>query len=218
MGKKKGEAETMEKFSELQYVRPDMEKVLGDMRAVTEALKNAADFGEFKAAYMDYVNTDIQVSTARQLAHIRNTINMMDEFYETEMGYFHAWMPKYEILVKEMGTVILNSPFKKDMEVGQLLSSEAVVDDMVKEAELANLYSKTVAGASVEFRGEMCSTYGLLKHMQSTDRQERKEAFEAWARLFEGISPKIDEIYDGLVQLRAGMAENLGFESFIPWG
>ena len=37
MGKKKGEAETMEKFSELQYVRPDMEKVLGDMRAVTEA-------------------------------------------------------------------------------------------------------------------------------------------------------------------------------------
>ena len=62
MGKKKGEAETMEKFSELQYVRPDMEKVLGDMRAVTEALKNAADFGEFKAAYMDYVNTDIQVS------------------------------------------------------------------------------------------------------------------------------------------------------------
>ena len=33
MGKKKGEAETMEKFSELQYVRPDMEKVLGDMRA-----------------------------------------------------------------------------------------------------------------------------------------------------------------------------------------
>ena len=164
MGKKKGEAETMEIFSELQYVRPDMEKVLGDMRAVTEALKNAADFGEFKAAYMDYVNTDIQVSTARQLAHIRNTINMMDEFYEAEMGYFHAWMPKYEILVKEMGTVILNSPFKKDMEeefgsiliqnmeVGQLLSSEAVVDDMVKEAELANLYSKTVAGASVEFR------------------------------------------------------------------
>ena len=230
MGKKKGEAETMEKFSELQYVRPDMEKVLGDMRAVTEALKNAADFGEFKAAYMDYVNTDIQVSTARQLAHIRNTINMMDEFYEAEMGYFHAWMPKYEILIKEMGTVILNSPFKKDMEeefgsiliqnmeVGQLLSSEAVVDDMVKEAELANLYSKTVAGASVEFRGEMCSTYGLLKHMQSTDRQERKEAFEAWARLFEGISPKIDEIYDGLVQLRAGMAQKLGFESFIPMG
>lgn len=172
MGKKKGEAETMEKFSELQYVRPDMEKVLGDMRAVTEALKNAADFGEFKAAYMDYVNTDIQVSTARQLAHIRNTINMMDEFYEAEMGYFHAWMPKYEILVKEMGTVILNSPFKKDMEeefgsiliqnmeVGQLLSSEAVVDDMVKEAELANLYSKTVAGASVEFPG------GNVQHLR----------------------------------------------------
>ena len=71
------------------------------------------------------------------------------------------------------------------MEVGQLLSSEAVVDDMVKEAELANLYSKTVAGASVEFRGNV-QHLRPLKHMQSTDRQERKEAFEAWARLFEG--------------------------------
>ena len=230
MGKKKGEAETMEKFSELQYVRPDMEKVLGDMRAVTEALKNAADFGEFKAAYMDYVNTDIQVSTARQLAHIRNTINMMDEFYEAEMGYFHAWMPKYEILVKEMGTVILNSPFKKDMEeefgsiliqnmeAQKQLSDESIVDDQVKEAELVSRFMKTQAAATVEFKGEQIGNYGLLKIMQSTDRAERKEAFEAWAKLYEGIAPTLEEVYDGLVKVRAGMAKKLGFKSFIPMG
>ena len=136
---------------------------------------------------------------------------MLDEYYENEMAYFNAWMPRYEILVKEMETIILNSPFRNDMEkefgsiliqnmeVRQLLSSETVVEDKVKEAELCNLYSKTVAVAAVDFRGESCNTYGLLKHMQSTDRQERKEAFEAWAALYEEIAPELDEIYGSLV-------------------
>ena len=98
------------------------------------------------------------------------------------MAYFNAEMPKYQLLVKEMGTVILESPFKKDMEAefgrillqnmeaGQLLSGEAVVEDKVKEADLASLYAKTVAAASADFHGEKLNTYGLLKHMQSTDR------------------------------------------------
>jgi len=220
----------MEKFSEIAYVRPDMEKVMEDIKRDIEALKTAENFGEFKAAYMDYVHTDIEISTARQVAHIRNTVNMMDAFYEEEMTYFHTWMPRYELLVKEMGGVILSSPFKKDMEeefgpiliknmeVKQLLSSEAILNDLVEESQLANLYSKTVAAATVEFRGETCGTYGLLKHMQSVDREERKAAFEAWAGLFESIAPEVDRIYDKLVSLRNGMAKKLGFESFIPMG
>lgn len=220
----------MEKFTELTYVRPDMEAVTEKIRSITEKLKNAENYQEFKAAYMEYVEEDIELSTARQLAHIRNTINMLDAYYEGEMTYFNAWMPKYELLLKDMGSVILNSAFRRDMEeefgpiliknleVKQLLSGEEVVEDMAKEADLANLYSKTVAAATIEFRGEACSTYGLLKHMQSVDREERREAFEAWAALYETIAPKIEDIYDKLVKLRDGMAKKLGFENFIPMG
>ena len=53
-------------------------------------------------------------------------------------------------------------------------------------------YQKITAGAVTEFRGEKCNFYGLLKHMQSTDRAERKEAFEAWAGLYEQISGKLE--------------------------
>ncbi len=220
----------MEKFAELQYVRPDMDAVMARVKADIEGLKSAASYVEFKNAYMDYVQVDIELTTSQQIAHIRNTINMLDEFYATEKAFFNAQMPKYEILVKEMGTVILNSQFKNDfenefgsiviqnLEAKQLLASEAVVDDMVKEADLANLYSKTVAAASIEFNGEKCTIYGLLKYMQSTDRTIRKGAFEAWATLFESISPKIDEIYSELVALRVGMAEKLGFDSYTPMG
>lgn len=220
----------MKKFSELEYVRPDMEKAGETVKACVKAMKTAASYAEFRDAYMEYVKLDTELATAKSIAHIRNTVNLMDEYYEKEMAYFNAEMPKYQLLVKEMGTVILESPFKKDMEAefgriliqnleaGQLLSCEAVVEDKVREADLASLYSKTVAAASADFHGEKLNTYGLLKHMQSTDRTERREAFLAWAGLFESIAPEIDRIYDGLVKLRAGMAEKLGFENFVPMG
>lgn len=220
----------MEKFSEIQYVRPDMEKVMNDLRADIDALKSAGSFDDFLAAYKAYVQTDIEISTAQSIAHIRNTVNMLDPYYEEEMAYFHSWMPKYDLLVKEMNAVILSSSYKEDMkkefgeiliqnmEIGQLLSNEAVLDDMVEESRLANLYSKTVAAATVKFQGEACTTSMLTKYMQSTDRSVRKGAFEAWASLFEGIAPQIDEIYGSLVSLRSGMAKKLGFESFIPLG
>lgn len=129
-----------------------------------------------------------------------------------------------------MGEVIVASPFKaemekefgtiliQNMEAQKQLSDESIVDDQVKEAELVSRFMKTQAAATVEFKGEQIGNYGLLKIMQSTDRAERKEAFEAWAKLYEGIAPTLEEVYDGLVKVRAGMAKKLGFKSFIPMG
>ena len=106
----------MVKFADLQYVRPDMEAIMSRVKADIEVLKNAKTYEEFKNAYMDYVQVDIELTTSQQIAHIRNTINMLDEYYAAEKAFFNAQMPKYGIVVKEMGTVILNSPFKKDFE------------------------------------------------------------------------------------------------------
>lgn len=220
----------MKKFAELQYVRPDMEKIFARVSGDIAVLKGAKNYEEFRNAYMDYVEADTELETSKTVAHIRNTINLLDEFYEAEMVYFNSQMPKYEILKKEMGEVIVASPFKaemekefgviliQNMEAQKQLSDESIVDDQVKEAELVSRFMKTQAAATVEFKGEQIGNYGLLKIMQSTDRAERKEAFEAWAKLYEGVAPTLEEVYDGLVKVRAGMAKKLGFKSFIPMG
>ena len=220
----------MKKFEELQYVRPDMEKIFARVSGDIAVLKEAKNYEEFRNAYMDYVEADTELETSKTVAHIRNTINLLDEFYEAEMVYFNSQMPKYEILKKEMGEVIVASPFKaemekefgailiQNMEAQKQLSDESIVDDQVKEAELVSRFMKTQAAATVEFKGEQIGNYGLLKIMQSTDRAERKEAFEAWAKLYEGIAPTLEEVYDGRVKVRAGMAKKLGFKSFIPMG
>ena len=220
----------MKKFAELQYVRPDMEKIFARVSGDIAVLKEAKSYEELRNAYMDYVEADTELETSKTVAHVRNTINLLDEFYEAEMVYFNSQMPKYEILKKEMGEVIVASPFKaemekefgailiQNMEAQKQLSDESIVDDQVKEAELVSRFMKTQAAATVEFKGEQIGNYGLLKIMQSTDRAERKEAFEAWAKLYEGIAPTLEEVYDGLVKVRAGMAKKLGFKSFIPMG
>lgn len=63
-------------------------------------LKEAKNYEEFRKAYMDYVEADTELETSKTIAHIRNTINLLDEFYEAEMVYFNSQMPKYEILKK----------------------------------------------------------------------------------------------------------------------
>ena len=207
-----------------------MEKIFARVSGDIAVLKEAKNYEEFRNAYMDYVEADTELETSKTVAHIRNTINLLDEFYEAEMVYFNSQMPKYEILKKEMGEVIVASPFKaemekefgtiliQNMEAQKQLSDESIVDDPANEAELISRFMKTQAAATVEFKGEQIGNYGLLKIMQSTDRAERKEAFEAWAKLYEGIAPTLEEVYDGLVKVRAGMAKKLGFKSFIPMG
>ena len=220
----------MVKFADIPYVRPDMDAVLDSVKAAIQGLKTAKTYEEFRSAYMDYVQTDTELITSKQLVYIRHTINMLDEYYAEENAFFNKQMPRYSITAKDMRAAILSSPFRKDLEeefgsflirdieAKLLLSGEAVVDDLAKEASLANLFSKTVASSSVEFNGETCSTSKLLKYMKSKDREIRKGAFEAWAALFESIAPKIDEIYSEVVNTRICMAKKLGFDGYTPMG
>ena len=220
----------MVKFVDIPYVRPDMEAVLDRVQAAIQGLKTAKTYEAFRNAYMDYAQTDMELVTSQQLVYMRHTVNMLDAYYAAENAFFNTQMPRYSIAVKELRAVVLSSPFKKDLEAEfgsfliqdleakVLLSSEAVVDDLAKEANLASLYSKTVASASVEFNGETCSAPMLLKYMKSSDRTIRKGAFEAWSALFESIAPKIDEIYSDVVNTRISMAKKLGFDSYTPMG
>ena len=95
-----------------------------------------------------------------------------------------------------------------------LTSDEKIIPETIRDGELRQAYQKATAVASTEFRGEKCNFYGLLKHMQSTDRAERKEAFEAWAKLYESISRDLEGQYAELVKTRDAMSKKMGFKTF----
>ncbi|MBQ7060963.1 MAG: M3 family oligoendopeptidase [Clostridia bacterium] len=219
----------MERFNDLKYERPDLGRSKKEFGRYLRRFKNASSFEEADAAFLGYQHLVEALTTMGSVAYIRSTANMKDEFYEKERRFFDRETPKLMLLMKKAGKAMLESPFRPQLErkYGELMFKDAenqmklikpsVILPSIRENSLGTEYSKTAAACSVEFMGEKCNFYGLLRHMQSTDRAERKAAFEAWAKLYEGISPKLEEQYAKLVKTRRTIAKRLGFKSYIDY-
>lgn len=217
----------MKKFSELGYIRPDFPKEKQAIQQYIEHIKQAENYQTIRMLFLEREKEKRSFATKVEIALIRNSIDTTDAFYEEEVNYINEEEPILDLLRKEADKTLLESSFLpefeaefgslivKNMKTKQRLSNEKVVSDFVEEANLKQRYTKIIATCKTEFRGEECNFYGLLKHMQSTNREERKEAFLKWAELYESVSVELDDIYDKLIQLRNGIAKTLGFDSYI---
>ena len=213
-------------FRQMPYKRPDMEAMKRCIEETTAVMQNAKTYQEARAAFFALQEQEQQAGTMMSLCSVRNTIDTTDEYYDGEMKWLREQNAALIPLRKKYREALAACAFRADFEAefgSQMFkiidaslktTDEKIIQDTIREGELRQAYQKDSAMAATEFRGERCNFYGLLKHMESTDRQERKEAFEAWARLYEQISPKLDQQYDELVQLRVGMAKKLGFKSY----
>ena len=214
------------KFQDMPYERPDAEALKKAYERATEKLLKAETYGEARSAFLEVQEEEEKAETMESICYIRNTIDTTDAFYNDELLAIReadaSLIPVRQLYQKALS----GSIFRRDLEKEfgpQLLrlvdaslksSDERIVPELIREGEVSMDYQKDSAAATTEFRGEKCNFYGLLKHMESTDREERREAFLAWAGLYESISGKLDARYDELVSLRVAMAEKMGFKSY----
>ena len=220
---------SMGTFRNLPYERPDAKQLKKDLAASLEQFKKAKTFAEADEAFLGYQQVMEAWQTQNTIAHIRNTMNMKDAFYDGEIKFFNRENPKLMLTLKKGMKAVLKSRFRpqleerygkhlfRTMEEQLRLVKPSTVLPSIRENDLKTAYSKTAASCSVKFMGETCNFYGLLRHMQSTDRAERKAAFDAWAKLYEGVSKKLDRQYDRLVKTRCTIAKRLGFPGYIDY-
>lgn len=214
------------KFQDMPYERPDAQALKKAYELAAEKLLKAETYGEARSAFLEVQEEEEKAETMESICYIRNTIDTTNAFYNDELLAIReadaSLIPVRQLYQKALS----GSTFRKDLEQEfgpQLLrlvdaslksSDERIVPELIREGEVSMDYQKDSAAATTEFRGEKCNFYGLLKHMESTDREERREAFLAWAGLYESISGKLDAHYDELVSLRVSMAEKMGFSSY----
>lgn len=213
-------------FRQMPYERPDMEAMKACYEDTIAKLNGAASYEEARQAFFTLQEREKDQGTMMSLCSVRNTIDTTDPYYEAEMKWLREQSAALIPLRKRYQQAMASSPFRADFEgefgsqmlrlidAGLKVTDERLMADIVREGEICQQYQKDSAMASTDFRGEKCNFYGLLKHMESTDRQERREAYHAWAKLYEAISPKLDAQYDELVHLRDGMAKKLGFSCY----
>ena len=213
-------------FRQMPYERPDMEAMKVCYEDTIGKLNGAASYEEARQAFFTLQEREKEQGTMMSLCSVRNTIDTTDPYYEAEMKWLREQSAALIPLRKRYQQAMASSPFRADFEgefgsqmlrlidAGLKVTDERLMADIVREGEICQQYQKDSAMASTDLRGEKCNFYGLLKHMESTDRQERREAYHAWAKLYEAISPKLDAQYDELVHLRDGMARKLGFSCY----
>ncbi len=219
----------MEKFSEIKYTRPDFSAAKKALRKVTSDMKNAKTYEEAKTAFKAFNDVYEDLATMIVVVHIRHDVNTKDEFYDAEKKFLDKNTVMLAPALKKFNSALLASEFAsdfrreygdqfiKELEAENKLQNNKILLDMIKEKKLVDEYSKAVAVCKATINGEECNLYGLLKYMQNTDRAVRKEAFEAWASFYEGVAPKLDEIYTKLTALRFKMAKKLGFKDVFDY-
>ncbi len=220
----------MTKFSEFEYIRPDMKKMEQNFRSLI-AQFSAAQSADDQNLHMAKIN-DMRdyYESMGTLVSIRHTINTADSFYEAEQDFIDGADPIYEGLKTEFYAALVASKFRAELERhwGSQLFDMAelqmktfkpeVLEDLQAENKMASEYVKLKAGAKIQFEGEERNLPQMGPFMESKDRDMRKRAMKAVSGFYAANAPDFDRIYDGLVKIRHKIATKLGFPNFVALG
>lgn len=219
------------KFSEIQYERPDLDRLKEELAALTQRFREAKTFEEADTAY---VAVDAlqgrSLRTMRTVAQIRRDIDTTDAFYDGEVAFFNQEQPKLQPLQKAWTKATLESPFRKELEekYGSVTFRNAeismktfvpeLVEDLQKENALVTRYTKLIASAKIEFQGEIYTLSQLSPFKLSPDDATRRAAWKAEGQWYNAQGKELDEIYDELVKLRDAMGRKLGYDGYTQLG
>lgn len=214
-------------FKDYKYERPDLNEVQKKFTELLEKFNNAESADAQKRVIKEINDLRIEVESMGSLVFIRHSIDTTDKFYEKEQEFLDENMPLYQKMIFEYYKALVNSKFRTELEekLGSQLFrlaemelktfSPEIIEDLVKENKLVSEYGKLIASAKIPFEGEERNLAQLMPFMQSTDRNMRKEASEAYWGFFEENEEKFDRIYDDLVKVRDTIAKKLGYTNFI---
>lgn len=218
------------KFSEFEYVRPNIKKMQESFDHLLNKFVNANTFEEQDEiiANINDIRSDFESNSS--LVYVRNTINTNDKFYEEEKKFMDENSPLYEELVTKYYKALMSSKFEKELrekwgnQIFDLADKQLktfkkdIIDDLMEENKLKSEYTKLLASAKIDYKGQIRNLSQMIPFIQSKDREQRKEAYEAQTKFFEENEEKFDEIYDDLVKLRTKIAKKLGYKNFVELG
>ena len=218
------------KFSEMKYVRPDMEALRQAAAQAVYAIANAADADEAAEAYLSWDKAGGSYATMNSLCYIRHTINTEDKFYDEENEFFDNAGPDFTELNQSVAKAVAESSFRSELEkkFGRVLFintdiflksfSPEIIPEMQADNKLSTEYEKLIASAQIDFDGKKLTLSQLTPYKQSPDDKVRHSAWAAESAFYKEHEHELDRIYDDMVKVRQTMAEKLGYENYVKLG
>ncbi|MBR5322750.1 MAG: M3 family oligoendopeptidase [Clostridia bacterium] len=214
------------KFSEMEYKRADALEIGKIFEKLTDEIKNAKSEEEIFSALYKQEEISSHFATMANLAYVRHSINTEDEFYDKENDYYDENGPVLQEKSTEFMLALMDSPFKgavekkygslmfKNLEMELKCFSPEIIPLLQKENKLVSDYQKLVASAQIDFKGKKLNISQLGVYKEDSDRDTRKQAFEAEGNFYMSHAEELDTIFDNLVKVRTEIAKKLGFKTF----
>ena len=218
------------KFSEMQYVRPDVEKIREHAEKIKNDFLSADSFESADNAFIEWDRLTAHTDTMMTLAYIRSSIDTTDEYYEKEVEYIDECSPIFTDIQQSFTKLLVNSKFRPQLEekYGKLLFlngeiflkafSPEIIPETQETNKLETEYQKLIASAQIDFDGEKRTLSQLFPYKQSADDDIRRSAWLKESEFYTQNGKQLDDIYDKLVKLRDKKAKKLGYENFVKLG
>lgn len=218
------------KFKDMPYERISVESITEEMKALIQKLKEAKDFEEADALFLENEKLQGHVFTMCSLAQVRHSINTEDKFYDEEENYWNNAYPQIQEFNQEWTKALLESPFKDNFakkygnimflnaEIDLKTFSPEIIPMMQEENELTTAYEKLLAGAQIPFEGKIYTISQMSPFKNDKDDARRLAAWKAEGQWYKDNQGELDRLYDKLVHLRDQMGKKLGYTDFTELG
>ncbi|MBO5713299.1 MAG: M3 family oligoendopeptidase [Clostridia bacterium] len=218
------------KFSEIKYERFVVQNLITCYNSAKTVIENAKNVEEILSVRKGVVEVYSKLDTAFNLAYIRWSQNTANEFYNAEKRYYEENIPL--VLESESGYInaILNSEFLDEikgnipeilLEIYQsklIANNPKITKDIIIENLESSNYSNFISALTVDFNGENIPFTVLKKYMVDSDREVRKNAYNALGERLEKDAEFLNSNFNNLVKIRTKMAKKLGFDNFTKLG
>ena len=218
------------KFKDMPYERISVESITEEMKALIQKLKEAKDFEEADALFLENEKLQGHVFTMCSLAQVRHSINTEDKFYDEEENYWNNAYPQIQEFNQEWTKALLDSPFKDNFakkygnimflnaEIDLKTFSPEIIPMLQEENELTTAYEKLLASAQIPFEGKIYTISQMSPFKNDKDDARRLAAWKAEGQWYKDNQEELDRLYDKLVHLRDQMGKKLGYTDFTELG
>lgn len=217
------------KFSEVKIKKPNEEKIISKIKELVNDFNNSNTKEDALKVVKKFFKLSDEIESNFIMISIKHSINMNDKKISKLSDICDEVGPKINLVSNEFSKALLNSKFRNfleeklgktffdRLEIEIKLNDEKVLEDRIKENKLVNEYQMIIAGAKIEFRGNIYNLSSIGKFMSDVDRETRIEAAKAYYGYLESNNEHLGRVYDDLVHVRDTIAKKLGFKSYIDY-
>ncbi len=213
-------------FEDMEYTRPDAAALCKALGELEKLVKNGGSFDEvgaaFEAAYSDYS----LFNTMDSLSYIRHTIDLNDEYYETENNWCEEQSPLIEQALEKCYIAMGQSDLRDRLEEeyftedffdfydeNQIYSNDRVVKLMQKDNDLQAQYMALQSDQTIEWNGEEVLYEDIIGD-ESLDYDSYLMAYQLY---YNKYNPQVGEIFAEMIRTRNEIARELGYDTFADF-